>query len=356
MLEHLQALSVHAYYAGEIDAGRRACERILSIPGLTAEASMLARQNRLWYTPTLDEMVDTTYRQIAIEPAHEGWSLFNPTLFEHAGQLIGIVRSSNYRIADGKYVMPDEDGGRIRTENLLVCYGDDLEPVSVRPLAVDYPSTTYPVDGLEDCRLRHTKNGIGVSATVRNVAPFDGRCRMAIGDVDLEAATVTGLRVLDGIECQPHEKNWMPIEGRGGWLYACSHGGHVVTVDPDPGLAGGWQICRRSPAPPIAAEFRGGSQLVRFRDGWLAAVHEVAYTDGHRCYEHRFVWFDASLRVAALSPPFAFREVRAIEFAAGMACHGGRVIISFGVRDAEAWLVGVLEDDVWRLLSPVTSG
>jgi len=355
MLEHLQALSVHAYYAGEIDVGRRACERILSIPGLPAEASMLARQNRLWYTPTLDELVDTTYRQIAIEPAHEGWSLFNPTLLDHDGQLIGIVRSSNYRITDGRYAMPEGDV-TIRTQNLLVRYGDDLEPVSVRPLAVDYPSTTYPVDGLEDCRLRHTKTGIGVSATVRNVAPFDGRCRVAVGDVDLKAATVTGLRVLDGIAAQPHEKNWMPIEGRGGWLYACSHGGHVVTVDADPELAGGWQMCQRSPAPPIAAEFRGGSQLVRCRDGWLAAIHEVAYTDGKRCYEHRLVWFDASLRVAALSPPFAFREPRAIEFAAGLASHGDRLVISFGVRDAEAWLVSVTEDDVWRVLSPAMCG
>ena len=356
MLEHLQALTVHCYYAGEIDAGRRACERILSMPGLPEEATLLARQNRLWYTPTLDELADVTFQRIDVEPAHDGWSLFNPAIMVHAGDLIGIVRSSNYRIVDGQYVMPDEDAGRIRTENLLVRYGADLEPVSVRPLKCDYPATTFPVDGLEDCRLRHTKTGIGISATVRNVAPFDGRCRIAVGDLDMATANVTGLRVLDGLAAQADEKNWMPIEGRGGWLYAASHHGHVVTVDPDPELAGGWQMCQRSPAPPIAAEFRGGSQLARFRDGWLAAIHEVAYTDGKRCYEHRLVWFDANLQVAALSPPFAFREPRAIEFAAGLACHRGRVVISFGVRDAEAWLVTMSEDQAWQLLSPVTSG
>lgn len=356
MLEHLQALAVHCYYAGEIDAGRRACERILSIPGLPAEAAMQARTSRLWYTQPLDELAATTFRRIDVEPARDGWSLFNPTLAVHAGDLIGIVRSSNYRIVDHRYVMPDEDAGRIRTENLLIRFGPDLEPVSRRILAANYPQTDYPVDGLEDCRLRYTEKGIGVSATVRNVAPFDGRCRIAIGDVDLATATVTGLRVLDGINAQEHEKNWMPIEGRGGWLYACSHGGHVVTVDPDPDLAGGWQMCQRSLAPPIAAAFRGGSQLARFRDGWLAVIHEVAYLAGRRCYEHRLVWFDADLRVAALSPTFAFRETKAIEFAAGLACHGKQVLISFGVRDAEAWIVAIPEADVWQLLSPVTSG
>ena len=356
MLEHLQALAIHAYYAGETDVGRRACERILSIPGLPAEAAMVARTNRLWYTPTLDELAGTTFQQIDVEPAHEGWSLFNPTLIAHGGDLVGIVRSSNYRIVGGQYVMPEADGGRIRTENLLVRFGADLRPAGRQVIKAEYPQTGYPVDGLEDARLREAATGLGVSATVRNVAPFDGRCRIAVGDLDLAAATVTGLKVLDGVATQAHEKNWMPIEGRGGWVYACSHGGHVVTVDPDPDLAGGWQMAQRSQAPPIAAEFRGGSQLVRFRDGWLAVIHEVAYLNGHRCYEHRLVWFDANLRLAAVSPPFAFREKRAIEFAAGMARHGGRVVISFGVRDAEAWLVAISEDDAWQLLSPVMSG
>jgi hypothetical protein len=60
--------------------------------------------------------------------------------------------------------------------------------------------------------------------------------------------------------------------------------------------------------------------------------------------------------VAAVSPPFAFRERRAIEFAAGMARQGDRLVISFGVRDAEAWLVAITEEQAWQLLSPVTSG
>lgn len=356
MLEHLQALAVSCYYVGEIDAGRRACERILAIPGLPPEVAMATRSNRLWYTPTLDELADCTLQQIDIEPAYEGWSLFNPALINHAGDLLGIVRSSNYRIVDGQYVMPDEDAGRIRTENLLVRFGPDLAPVSRRPLVCDYPRTDYPVDGLEDCRLRHTQTGLGISATVRNVAPFDGRCRIATGDIDLATATVTGLKVLDGIDVQVHEKNWMPIEGRGGWLYAVSHGGHVVTVDADRNLAGGWQLLQRSPAPALAAEFRGGSQLLRSRDGWLAVIHEVAALNGRRCYEHRLVGFDADLRVAGVSPPFAFREPRAIEFAAGMARLGDRLVISFGVRDAEAWLASITEDQAWRLLSPATSG
>jgi predicted GH43/DUF377 family glycosyl hydrolase len=356
MLEHLQALAIHAFYAGELETGRRACERILSTPGLPVETALQTRANRLWYTPTLSELAQATFRQIDIAPAYEGWSLFNPTVINHGGDLVGIVRSSNYRIEAGQYVIPPQDNGRIRTENLLVRYDHDLRPITSRRLVADYAQTDYVVDGLEDCRLLRQAGDLGVSCTVRNAAPFDGRCRMATGTIDIKAGAVTGLRVLDGITTQQHEKNWMPIVGRGGWVYACSHGGHVVTVEADPGLAGGWQILQRNAAPPIASEFRGGSQLVPYRDGWLAVIHEVAYLDGRRCYEHRFVWFDANLRLAAASQPFAFREQQAIEFAAGLAQLGSRLVVSFGVRDAEAWLVSIPEAEVWPLLLPVTSG
>jgi len=354
MLEHLQALATHCYYAGELDAGRRACERILSIKDVDQQTAQTTRQNRTWYTPAIRELADVQLHRIDVEPAHPGWSLFNPTLLTHGGDLLAIVRSSNYAIRDGRYVIPPADGQTIRTENLLIRFGADSQPVSCRRLAWDYPKTDYPVDGLEDCRLRSTATGVGISATIRNASPFDGRCRIAVGDVDLTAAAVTNLKVLDGLNAQTHEKNWMPIEGRGGWLYACHHGGHVVTVDADPDLAGGWQLVQRAEAPPIASQFRGGSQLIPWRGGYLCLVHEVAHVNGQRTYEHRFVWFDEQLRISRLSQPFWF-QARQIEFAAGLASLDGRLVASFGVQDAEAWLMTITEEAAWSLLRPVTA-
>jgi hypothetical protein len=354
MIEHLHALAIHAYYAGELDAGRRACERLLSMP-LPPEVEMQARSNRTYYTERLDDLAPARYQRIDIEPAHEGWSLFNPTILEHRGELVGIVRSSNYRIINGVYEPCDEaDRGTIRTDNLLVRYENDLTVASCRAIrGPDYETTDYPVVGLEDCRLRHTQSGIGVSATVRNAAPLDGRCRIGIADLDIDTGEASGLRVLDGLSAAEHEKNWMPIEGgslAGGWLYAASHRGHVVTVDRDPSLAGAYLMHQRGPAPLISKEFRGGGQLISWRAGYLGVIHEVAVVNEKRVYEHRFIWFDESLALRRVSMPFAFREPQAIEFAAGLAAVGERVIVSFGVRDAEAWLVELEANDVGRLL------
>ena len=356
MIDHLQQLVLHCYYVGELAAGRRAVDRLLSTPDLEQDVEFQCRVNRTWYTPTLQQLCPSAFhRRIDVEPAHDGWSTFNPTVATVGGELIGIVRSSNYEISDGQhYVMPEVDHGTIRTDNLLLRFDADLGVIDRRPLAgPDYPATDYPVHGLEDCRLRHTQTGIGVSATIRDAAPFDGRCRICTVDLDIATGRLSNLLVLDGVGAQEHEKNWMPILGRGGWLYACTHGGHVVTVDEHPDVPGAWQMVQRSASPPIVKRFRGGSQLVPWRGGWLAVVHEVTHLEQGRAYEHRFVWFNERLEIDRVSPWFAFRETKAIEFAAGLAIHAGRVVVSYGVRDAEAWLCSITEDDVDSCLQDV---
>ena len=118
MHEHLHALGIHAYYAGELDAGRRACERLLNLPGLPPEIDKQGRANRTWYTQSLAGIAggQLQVERIACEPAHPGWSCFNPTIAADGDRLLAIVRSSNYRIVDGRYVIPKEDAGVIKTE------------------------------------------------------------------------------------------------------------------------------------------------------------------------------------------------------------------------------------------------
>ena len=350
MNEHDFALSIHAYYVGELAAGLRACERLLARGDLDDAMQHAVRFNRTWYTQPLCEYADTRFVRFDIEPAHEGWSLFNPTVIVHDGQLVAIVRSSNYQIVGGRYVMPDADQGTIRTENILVRMRQDLTVSDAKVIAgPDYVRTGFPVTGLEDCRLRYTPAGIGVSATVRDVAPHDGNCRIAVADLSVSEARFDSLRVLSGSTPLPHEKNWMPIHGTSAWLYMANLDGHTVSVDSDADIPDAFSICRRSTAPAIASQFRGGSQLVPFRGGLLGVIHEVAATP-HRAYDHRFVWFDEGLSLRRMSVPFGIREPNTIEFAAGLAVLNDSVVVSFGVRDAEAWLVEMPASQVEGLL------
>src|SRR3954451_4221513 len=65
------------------------------------------------------------------------------------------------------------------------------------------------------------------------------------------------------------------------------------------------------PAPPIARQFSGGSQVIPFDAGHLCLVHEaVTLDDESPAYIHRWVWFDRDWRLTKLSPPFVFLEAR----------------------------------------------
>jgi predicted GH43/DUF377 family glycosyl hydrolase len=349
MVEHLHQLAVHAYYAGELDAGRRACERLLGME-LTPEKERLVRRNRSWYTQTIDELVACRLRRLDVEPAADGWSTFNPTIIAHDDGYLAIVRSSNYSIVDSRYVIPPSDGDRIRTINLLCTLDADLSVLSQSAIPDPiYPKSGYPVHGFEDCRLNAVHGELVVSATVRNWAGRDGTCRIATATLLPYMANIIDPTMIDEPHGGRHEKNWMPIGGTFAFLYSCWDEGRVATVWRD---GWKWVIEHHAESPAIARGWRGGSQLVDLGDGrWLALVHEVADDTGGRIYEHRFVLFDdEGWRIVGCSPAFSFRETRTIEFAAGLARRGDQLVATFGVRDAEAWIAEMSLDQVLTLI------
>jgi predicted GH43/DUF377 family glycosyl hydrolase len=342
MNDHLHHLSVHAYYAGEREVGRRACERLLS-SDLSPDRERVVRRNRTWYTQPVTDLAAARFVRIdlAIAPPHDGWSLFNPSIASDGNGYMVVVRSSNYAIVDGQYVIPMADGNCIRTENILALVTEDLVVADPRPIAgPHYSRSDFPVDGLEDCRLNSVAGRWYLSATVRNVEGFDGNCRIATAELFPNERFADHFAVRPEPIARRHEKNWMPIEGTHRFLYAAWEDGRVVTATR--GLKG-WKLYQHGESPRIARGFRGGSQVIHaVGSTYIALVHEVAQDDdGKRIYEHRFVAFtiaDGIPSFAGVSAPFYFREHRAIEFAAGLARRGDQVVASFGVRDAEAWI------------------
>jgi hypothetical protein len=114
----------------------------------------------------------------------------------------------------------------------------------------------------------------------------------------------------------------------------------VVKVDPVTGVAETVFLTQRA---PINADFRGGSQLVRFRGYYLAVVHEVnlfksevGRKDG--VYRHRFLMWDDKFNLVKYSRDFAFMDAH-VEFAVGMVEQGSDMLISFGFQDNAAYIL-----------------
>ena len=97
---------------------------------------------------------------------------------------------------------------------------------------------------------------------------------------------------------------------------------------------------------------RGGSQLQRVSDdAWLGVAHSMKYVSGLKYYWHVFYLVDSCGKMKATSEPCKLAS-EGIEFAAGLAIDGDRVVVSFGVDDMHCRLGETKLDAVMGLLKP----
>ena len=370
------ALARSARQSGEHAAGLRACERLLSRPqGLPPLVEAEARVLRTHYVPAAGELFHGIRSQRIEESLCEdrpaGWTTFNPSCLIVGDELLVLVRSSNYHIVDGQYVVPPADvpadGSMpwIRTVNLLLRYDLTTNELVPKGEAVQLYGPGYAtrdeihITGLEDLRLRHRfwgfdgpSGGITVSGTCLDTASLptapngSPMARIATATLLPEAGMLTDFECLPEPFPGRYEKNWVPIEShRLGswpvWLYSAWEDGRVATVSRlgnKPGSRA-WGIEATAPSPHALRHLRGRSQLIETHGGTrLIGIFGEAFDDGRRMYDHRFVEFTHDLHPLRWSPPFRFGPPRGVEFVAGLQRRHGTFIVSYGLRDEQALL------------------
>ncbi len=313
--------SVAAFYAGDLDEGRLACDRLLGVPNLPGDARDTTRCNAVHYARPLRELVSGWSARRLMVPLPEGWSVLNPAIVPdredgaagESGPLRVLVRSANFRLdPPASYVVAD-GGGVVRTAYHLLELDHDFAPIASPRLLRDLT----PDDGMLDPLVRDNEDlrpflfGNRLFATGqswRRSPDGERTVRTALFDLDLDATDgplLANLRWLsrgaEGID----EKNWMPFV-LGGDLAFVYRGAPTVVLNCDP-ATGALRLRAAHDAPLLAEGFRGGSPLLPAAGGYLALVHEVAFWEGGaRTYLHRLVRFDANLRISALTHPFRF--------------------------------------------------
>lgn len=320
-------------------------------PTCPADIRESARQNLYWHTKPLSYYCPSFkgHQIVALAGVPDGYTMMNPSVVNEAdGTLVCNIRCVNYKINEhGQYMIGPLSchDAPIDTRNFVVAVADDMSVSAPAEIIWHRPPPAWDrVTGLEDIRLNCIDGKLCFSATVREQLA-SGECQMVWGrlgyDVDPRFMHVPAWKTIsDG---KSTEKNWMPMTGTKLFVYKPG-----VVVDP---LNDGW----RATVHPIKVHIdtlRGSSQLIKFKHGWLSIVHEaITGPDGKRTYWHRFVWFDLDGALHRVSLPFVFYD-RQIEFCAGLAYHpnGDDLVISFGVRDAEAHLATVAIDEVARMI------
>ena len=276
-------------------------------------------------------------------PESEKYLPCNPSIAKsEGGDLACLIRTVNYELGE-------EDGIWFRgdpapnTRNYLVTLGQDLSQRSVQWVNdLMARNTRVPArDGLEDARLFWWRGGWWFTATALHHGP---RVRGTMALCKLEGDTVTGLEFLHSPHGREIEKNWMPLaEGDQLSFVYMHHPSESYEYAPQKRRVwlGGY--------PPLAGS-SGGSQLIPHEGSYLGVVHQRRKHRNRVHYAHRLVRYNGNLEPFHAGREFYFRGEQ-IEFCAGIVRHGGGYVMSFGVKDREAWLVSLTENQVASLLA-----
>lgn len=352
-----EEFSICAYYdLARRERGAKVCNQL----ALKRDGPSSARSNLYWYFKPLSGYVPS-FEPVQIPFAErDGYVAMNPSVAYHMGELFVLVRTVNYRIdAEGRYVSRTGDVASdgcpiIRTRNYFMHLSADLivgDAKEIQPPTNWLKEPLFPlVRGFEDSRLFSWQGELWTLSTVRELTR-EGWCEQVLtrlidtpdGGVSFDLILA---RLLLGND-RRHEKNWMPWVKEDGDLQFVYRLGTIVDRDN--------KLVAQHDTGLDIDRISGGSQLVEIPtfdlapSQYLALVHESQFVPGtqRRFYMHRFVLFSTDGAPVALSDPFYFHD-RQIEFAAGLALLGNKLIVSYGVRDEEAWLATMDLDEVMR--------
>jgi hypothetical protein len=286
----------------------------------------------------------------------EGTGLMNPSMFiDEDGKIKVNLRHVNYTFYHSEaklfqhqwgpltYIHPENDM-HLRTWNWYCELDNNLNITrftKVDTSTFDTYEPQWDFVGLEDARIFRWDKKLYLSGVRRDTTKI-GQGRMELSEIVVDKNTVkevSRVRIEPPVESYC-EKNWMPIMDMPFHYVKWSNPTEVVKVDPTTGVAITAFLTERI---PLNGDFRGGSQLVRFRGHYLAVVHEVnlfksevGRKDG--VYRHRFLMWDDKFNLIAYSRDFAFMDAH-VEFAVGMAQQGSDMLITFGFQDNAAYIL-----------------
>lgn len=292
-----------------------------------------------------------------------GTGLMNPSPFiDDDGEILCIVRHINYTLYHAEntqrfpsiwgplsYLHPEQDQ-RLVTQNFLCRLDKDYNIINYTLIDTSKldvaPIWTFV--GEEDARLvkwdgKYYATGVRRDTTTNGV----GRMELSELEIDKEAWTakeVSRIRIPAPINEDSYcEKNWMPFLDKPFHYVKWTSPTEVVKADPtEPKCV---QVSHKA-GPQVGADQRGGSQVLKWGDVYIALTHEVSLYKNYMgqkdgVYRHRIAVWTEDFQLVGVSPePFSFLDGQ-IEFVCGAAEYDGNLLVGFGFQDNAAFILEV---------------
>lgn len=300
----------------------------------------------------------------------KGLGLMNPSILLDQTKILLNLRNINYTLYHSEnnqvfnnrwgplvYLNPENDM-HLRTFNFY-CELDpnDLHIVKYCPIdtsAFD-KEPLWEFVGLEDIRLVRWEGRL-FGCGVRRDTTTNGQGRMELSELE-EKDPITlkpgesPIKEISRTRIEPPgpstycEKNWMPILDMPWHFVKWCNPTQVVKVNLNTKTSE--TVFLSKSHIPNMPDFRGGSQVINYKDYRVCLVHEVNLFNNKlqqkdATYMHRFLVWDKKWNLIKMSESFSFMDGE-IEFCCGMTLYKNDLLVTFGFQDNAAFVLRIPE-------------
>jgi predicted GH43/DUF377 family glycosyl hydrolase len=297
-------------------------------------------------------------------------AIMNPSIINANGSFYMNIRNTNYALYHAEknlnehiwgplcYLHPENQMALI-TYNILCKLDDNFDIVKhsvVDTKKIDAEKPAWHFIGLEDARLCYWNDKLYLCG-VRRDTKENGEGRMELSEIKEENDSFVEISrkrmPAPGENDSYCEKNWMPILDIPYHFIKWSNPTEVVKYDTNTETTQTTLLTEQLYFPGCG-DIRGGSQIIKFGDNYLALTHEVALysseagrKDGD--YYHRFVVWDSNFRIIKISDRFNFLGAK-IEFSCGICLHENNLIVPFAFQDNASFIISIPVHIIHNLL------
>jgi hypothetical protein len=308
-----------------------------------------------------------------------GLGLMNPSILVEQTQILLNLRNINYTLyhCEGQqlftsrwgplsYLHPENDM-HLRTWNFMCKINPETLEINqyykTNTSKFDNYEPLWDFVGLEDARLMRWNDKLYQSG-VRRDTTINGQGRMELCEIkeipdeelkegESKYVEISRVRIQPPIDKDSYcEKNWMPVLDMPYHYVKWTNPTEVVKVNPKTGES--TQVYVSKSHITNVPDFRGGSQVINYKDYRIALIHEVnlfknklQQKDG--TYTHRFVIWDKDWNIIKMSDSFSLMDGE-IEFSCGIAFYKEDMLITFGFQDNAAYILKIPKDMIDEII------
>ena len=296
------------------------------------------------------------YPLIIPSDLNSGLGLMNPSVYIHNDKVLVNLRAVNYTFYHSEkklfqhpygpltYIHPEDDI-HLRTWNYYLELDENYNIVRTNKIDTSkFPEKElWEFVGLEDARIFCWDGKLYTSGVRRDLDTI-GTGRMELCEIEVhddEVVEVSRLRIEPPNDPNSYcEKNWMPFLDLPYHYIKWGNPTEIVKVDPENQTSETIFLGERKNIP---RDLRGGSQVISWKDYYVAITHEVDLFQSETgrkdaVYRHRICFWDKNFNLIKWTDDFSIMGGH-VEFCVGLIQQGTDFLMSFGFQDNAAYLL-----------------